>query len=205
MIEFDHDYELLALDTESRRLAPDQPWELVSLGLYSSTRGPLVCHPVRPRNDPPDVWEKHLGLAAGVLEAAPTYASACRAIRAQTFGRDVLVWNAAHEIRVMPFLAEKAESGRPLHNLQDMMVRCAPLLRPWNRHFGSYQWPRLVDAAQDLGLNFSIGGHHTAVSDAQMLIQVWNKLEAHPIYLNQLPSPKPALLLVDQNDNPMPF
>lgn len=205
MIEFDCDYELLSLDTESRRLDPTKPWELVSLGLYSSTRGPIVCHPVRPRHDPTDVWEKHLGLASGVLETAPTYASACRAVRAHTFGRDVLVWNAEHEIRVMPFLAEKAESGRPLHNLQDMMVRSAPLLRPWNRHFAGYQWPSLADAARELGLNFTIGGHHTAMSDAQMLIQVWNRLEAQPIHLNRLPASKPPLLLVGQTDPSLPF
>lgn len=205
MSDFDFNVELIALDTESRRLASNKPWELVSLGLYSSTRGPLVCHPVRPRYDSPDVWEEHLGLASGVLETARSYESTCEAIRAQTFMRDILVWNAPHEIEVLPFLAERAESGRPLHNLQDLMVRSAPLLRPWNRYFGSYQWPSLADAASELGLNFAVGGHHSAVSDAQMLIQVWKRLEAYPIHLNRRPDSQPTLLLVDEAENPVPF
>ena len=197
--------EMLALDTERRRLGPDDPYELISIGLYSSTRGPLVCHPVRPLYDCPAKWEKQLGLAAGVLMSAPTYHSTCSSVRAHTMWRDVLVWNKAHEIEVMPYLSEIAESGRPLHNLQDVMRRCAPLLRDWNPYFGDYQFPSLADAADELGLSFSVGGHHTANSDAQMLIQIWNLLEANPFHLAALKEKRPELLLVDHNEDAMPF
>ena len=54
-----------------------------------------------------------------------------------TRGRDVLVWNADHESRLFEYF------GRTCR-LQDLMVRCAPLLRPWNEHFANYQWPKLL-------------------------------------------------------------
>lgn len=196
---------LIALDTENSRLDPGEDYTLTSVAVYSSDYGARYVTPVRPEYGDYADWEDHLCLPRGLLATAPTADQVRRTVRALTFCEKVLVWNAAHEQKVLPFLSEKSESGKPLHYVQDLMIRCAPILRPWNSHFGAYQWPALADAARDFGLSFALGGHHTAAADAEMLLQIWRLLEAHPIHRGESFDRKPHLFLVDQTDQTIPF
>lgn len=197
--------ELIALDTENTRLCSEDEYTLTSIAVISSVHGPRYVTPVQPEYGDFGDWEDHLCLPRGLLATAPTPDQVRRTVRALTFCEKVLVWNAQHEQRVLPFLSEKSESGRPLHYVQDLMIRCAPILRPWNSHFGAYQWPALADAARDFGLGFAVGGHHTAAADAEMLLQIWRLLEAHPIHRGESFDRKPHLFLVDQADQTIPF
>ena len=191
--------ELLALDSECRRLNPGSPWELLSVALVSDVRGPLLISYVQPRFDEPEKWENHLGLPTKVFKYAPSFEQICQNIYSNIQNKTLLVWNSAHESEVFCFLQRSHKNDNTGFKLQDLMKRCAPLLKPWNTHFGDYQWPSLQEAAVELGFSFDTGGHHTASADAQMLFKIWDALESNPLHLDHKRNDKEKLALVKSN------
>ena len=86
-------------------------------------------------------------------------------------GRDVVIYNAAYDTRIIPELRWTARS------IDCCMLRYSRWKGEINEYYGSYRWHKLTVAAAAVGFDWSIYPPHSAVGDCFASRAVWSWLD----------------------------
>ena len=176
---------ICAVDTEARenlRARDSKFYQMLSAAVVAPD-GVKLHLPVKPMGvelEDIDSTFNNLPFPPEVLYHAPRPSEVRNMIKAMVRGCNVLVWNAEHEEQHLPFLAERDGSGQRILPVQDVMRRAAPYVKDWNSFFADYEYPSLMRAATALGLEVTPPGWHDARADAQMVLDLWEFMEANP-------------------------
>lgn len=109
-----------------------------------------------------------------MVATAPTWADITTKVQQLLTGRDVVIYNAVYDRKMMHQSAEKA--GLPkvewknLCNFHCAMEAYAVEYGDWNDYHQSYRWQRLSVAAERYGI--STNGAHSALADCRMTLAV---------------------------------
>lgn len=167
--------DYLVLDTETTGL---HDGEIVQIAIIDSAGNVLLDTLVRPRFPiPPDATRIH-GITNAMVVSAPTWTQVSPQILNLLYGRDLIVYNAVYDRKMMHQSAEKA--GLPKIEWKEItrwhcaMEAFAEVYGDWNDYRQSYRWQKLTTAAAYYGL--SVQDAHSALGDCLMTLAVIKKL-----------------------------
>jgi len=161
----------VVLDTETTGL---ERGEIVQIAVIDASGAVLLDTLVKPVNPiPPDASRIH-GLYAYHVADAPTWESISAQLVPLLSGRDVVIYNAVYDRKMMHQSAEAAGlpkvDWKTLATFWCAMEAFAETYGDWNEYRGNYRWQKLVTAARYYRL--PVVDAHSALGDCQMTLQV---------------------------------
>lgn len=168
MIERDN---FLVLDTETTGL---RQGEICQIAIIESTGAVLLDCLVKTQDPiPADATAIH-GITDAMVADSPTWDLLVKPVQDMLQGRDLVVYNAIYDRKMMHQTAERA--GLPKVEWKEVatwwcaMEAAAEWYGDWNSYHQSYRYQKLVRIAYLLGI--PTNGAHTALADAQMTLAV---------------------------------
>ena len=157
----------LYLDTETTGLSGHD--EVVQIAIIDSDGNVLLNALVNPRVPIGAEAASVHGITSAMLGRAAVFDELLPAIQAVLNDRDVVIYNADFDVRMM------AQSVRDSILVMPCSVHCAMKLYAqyhgdWNPRHRSYRWQSLESAARRFGIDAS--GAHDALADARITRQV---------------------------------
>jgi DNA polymerase III epsilon subunit-like protein len=164
--------DFVVLDTETTGLGRDA--EICSIAIIDAHGEALLDTLVKPvRGIPGDATRIH-GITDADVASAPGYADVQPKIEQLLSGRDVLVYNATYDRKMLHQSAEAAGIAKThwsvISRWHCVMIAFAPILGEWDKYHGSYRWQRLNVAAHYYGV--TIEGWHGALADCQTTLAI---------------------------------
>jgi DNA polymerase III epsilon subunit-like protein len=161
----------VVLDTETTGL---ERGEIVQIAVIDATGAVLLDTLVKPVNPiPPDASRIH-GLYAADVADAPTWAAVSAQLLPLLAGRDVVIYNAVYDRKMMHQSAEAAGlpkvDWKTLATFYCAMEAFAEVYGDWNDWHQSYRWQRLSTAARYYRI--PVTDEHSALGDCRMTLQV---------------------------------
>lgn len=175
----------LVLDTETTGL--DHDAEICQIAVVNSlgvVHHDSLVKPVRPI--PPAATAIH-GISNAMVQDAPTFALILPALRDLLIGRDVVVYNAVYDRKMLHRSAEAADvpktEWKELSRWWCAMETFAGIFGEWNAYHMSYRWQKLSTAAAYY--NITTMGAHTALADCMTTLAVCRAM----LEQNSIPDP----------------
>lgn len=159
------------LDTETTSLTDGEIVSIAVIDRAGNTIFETLVKPVRPI--PPDATRIH-GITDYMVANKPTFADILPHLTAVLTGRDVFVYNAVYDRKMLHQSAEKA--GLPKTDWKEIsrwfcvMEEFAIVFGDWNEYRQSYKWQTLKTAAAYYRINQE--GAHNALGDCQTTLKV---------------------------------
>lgn len=163
------------LDTETTGL---ERGEIVQIAIIDASGNVLLDSLVKPVGKiPPEASRIHR-LYPDDVAAAPTWAQISPQVEKLLTGRDVVIYNAVYDRKMMHQSAEAAGLPRVdwkvLSRFWCAMEAFAEVYGDWNEYRGNYRWQKLTAAASYYEL--PILDAHTALGDCLMTLAVVKKM-----------------------------
>lgn len=163
--------EFVVLDTGTTGL---ERGEIVQIAVIDASGAVLLDTLVKPvRSIPRDASRIH-GIHDEDVADAPTWALISPQLEALLTGRDVMIYNAVYDRKMMHQSAEAAGSPRvdwkTLASFHCAMEAFAEVYGDWNEYRGNYRWQKLTTAAQYYDI--PVSNAHNALGDCLMTLQV---------------------------------
>lgn len=171
----------LVLDTETTGL---ERGEIVQIAVIDSTGNVLLETLVQPRGKiPADATRIH-GIDSLTVAEAPSWALISPKLEKLLAGRDVVIYNAVYDRKMMHQSAEAA--GLPKVDWKNVarfwcaMEAFAEVFGDWNDYRQSYRWKKLSDAAQYYQIA-DVGPAHSALGDCLTTLFVVRRMAGQEI------------------------
>lgn len=164
--------DYVVLDTETTGL--DEDAEIVEIAIVDSTGKVLLDTLVKPSKPLPvycEASEIH-GITNEMLVNAPNWQDIYEKVRGVLLGKQVLIYNAKFDCRLIQQTCDKYNLLSPIQNAKCVMLEYAQWYGEWNEYNGNYRWHKLGNAVRYLGLSFN-GQEHRALFDCQAALGVW--------------------------------
>jgi DNA polymerase-3 subunit epsilon len=166
--------EPIYLDTETTGL--DSKAEIIEIAVLDSNAHPLINTLVRPRNPIPQDATRIHGVTNQMTAIAPTWAALWQEIRGVFFGRQLAIYNADFDLR----LIDQTNRVYGLPHWQpgfiplDIMILFADFRSVWDPYRNQNRYFRLEEAGSYLGIK--LPNSHRALDDTllarEVLIQI---------------------------------
>lgn len=167
--------DYVVLDTETTGL---ERGEVVQIGIVESTGKILfdvLVKPVEPI--PMDATRIH-GITNEMVEDSPDFRLIVPHIREALAGRNVVVYNAVYDRKMLHQSAEAAgiekTDWKMISNWFCAMEAFAEIYGDWNSYRQSYRWQKLSTACHYYRV--PVQNAHTALADAQMTLEVCKRM-----------------------------
>jgi len=165
----------VVLDTETTGL---DRGEIVQIGIVESTGDVLFDVLVKPVNPiPRDATAIH-GITNEMVADSPSFALLVPSIRDALVGRNVVVYNAVYDRKMLHQSAEAAgiakTNWKEISRWWCAMESFAEIYGDWNDYRQSYRWQKLSTACQYYRI--PVQNAHTALADAQMTLEVCKRM-----------------------------
>jgi DNA polymerase-3 subunit epsilon len=169
--------EFVVLDTETTGL---NRGEIVQIAIIDSSGNALLDSYVKPvRPIPADATRIHR-ITDEMVASAPIWAELTVTIQSLLSGRDLVVYNAVYDRKMMHQTAEAA--GLPKVEWKELcrwhcaMEEFSPIYGEGDDYHQSYRWQKLTTAARYY--NLATDGAHTALADCKMTLGVVKAMAA---------------------------
>ncbi|MCI0558107.1 MAG: 3'-5' exonuclease [Nitrososphaera sp.] len=165
--------EFLVLDTETTGLYQG---EIVEIAIINAHGEELLESYIRPVNGIPEDASKIHGITLETVASAPTWCDVVDEIKDVIAGKDLCVYNAVYDRRMM-FLSAEAHGLAKIEwnevaRWHCVMLSYAEFYGEWNSYHNSYRWQSLSAAAQQCGIELK--GAHSALGDCCLTLGVIN-------------------------------
>lgn len=169
--------DYVILDTETTGL---HDGEIVQIAIIDSSGTPLIDTLVKPiYSIPQDAMRIH-GITNEMVKDAPNWATVTQQVQAILTGRNVIVYNAVYDRKMMHKSAEKIGSPaidwKIISTWYCAMEAFAEVYGDWNDYRQSYRWQKLTTAAAYY--NVQIKNAHSALGDCLMTLGVVKAMAA---------------------------
>lgn len=160
----------LILDTEATGLGDTD--EIVEIGVIDCTGKVLLDTLVKPTQPiPAEATDIH-GITNEMVASAPTWPDVIRQFEQVVIGRDLVIYNADYDLRVI-------DQTSNLHNILETlwlnadcaMLTYAEFYGEWDGYREQYIWQRLGNAAKQQGVVIE-GKAHRALADCQLTLEI---------------------------------
>lgn len=161
----------LILDTETTGLYDGEICQIAIIESTGIVRMDTLVKTTRPI--PADATRIH-GITDAMVASAPTWADLTPEVQRILNGRDLIVFNAVYDRKMMHQSAEKA--GLPKVEWKEIsrwhcaMEAFAEVYGDYNSYRGNYRWQKLTTAATYYGL--TVQNAHSALGDCLMTLGV---------------------------------
>jgi len=167
--------EFVILDTETTGL---HRGEIVSIAILAADGEPLYTSLVKPVNGIPEDASRIHGLYAEHVEAAPSWGEVSLQVEAILSGRDVVVYNAVYDRKMMYQSAEACgmdkTEWKTISRWWCAMEAYAEFYGDWNDYHQSYRWQSLSNACYQQEI--TVDDAHSALGDCKMTLAICKKL-----------------------------
>jgi DNA polymerase-3 subunit epsilon len=175
--------DFLVLDTETTGL---ERGEIVQIAVVDATGNVLLDTLVKPGQPIPGDATRIHGIHDYDVQDAPSWALISPALVKLLTGRDVVIYNAVYDRKMMHQSAEAAGlpkvDWKALASFWCAMEAFAEVFGDWNAYRGSYRWQKLVTAARFYGL--PVVDAHSALGDCLMTLAFVKKMaEDYPDWI----------------------
>lgn len=165
----------LFLDTETTGLGRDA--EVCQIAIVDYDGDVLLdtlVHPTRPI--PPDATAIH-HITNAMVARAPTFAEIWRQLDETLYLRNVIIYNAEYDLRVLRQSARvKGLTFEPRAKFYCAMWAYAEFHGEYDDYRGSYRWIKLGVALRQMGIDAANVTLHTALADAEMTRRLVRKI-----------------------------
>jgi DNA polymerase III epsilon subunit-like protein len=159
------------LDTETTGLDEGEICQIAIIDSHGQTLMDTYVKTIRPI--PSDATWIH-GITDSMVEFAPSWKDVAPQIRELLTGRDVIVYNAVYDRKMMHQSSEAAGmekiDWKSFSDWYCAMEAYAEYYGDWNDYRQSYRWQKLVNAARHCGV--VVTGAHSALGDCLMTLGV---------------------------------
>lgn len=169
--------DYLVLDTETTGV---RQAEIVQIGIVDAQGSVIMDQLVRPMNPiPRDATAIH-GITDPMVADAPCWADITTEVETLLRGRDLIVYNAAFDRKMMHLSAQFA--GLPKTDWKTFsrwwcaMEAFAEVYGQRNRYGNGYRWHKLVKAAQHY--HIPVVDEHSALGDARLTLALVKAMAA---------------------------
>ncbi|MBN1286258.1 MAG: 3'-5' exonuclease [Anaerolineae bacterium] len=163
--------EFLVLDTETTDLGTRA--EIVGLAVIDQAGDVIHDLLVKPTGAiPPDATAIH-GITSGQVADSPTFPLLYKPLVDTLTGRDVVIYNAAFDVRVLAANCQRHNLPPIEANWHCAMEAYARFCGEWSEYHGSFKWQRLP------------GGDHTALGDCRATLALLRRMAATEIEENE--------------------
>lgn len=165
----------VVLDTETTGL---ERGEVVQIAIVESTGDVLFDVLVKPVNPiPRDATAIH-GITNEMVAGSPSFALLVPSIRDALVGRNVVVYNAVYDRKMLHQSAEAAGINKTdwkvISQWWCAMEAFAEIYGDWNDYRQSFRWQKLSRACRYY--NIPVENAHSALADAQMTLEVCRRM-----------------------------
>lgn len=162
----------VVLDTETTGL---HDGEICQIAIVQDDGSILMNEYVRPvRGIPADATRIH-GITDEMVADAPGWAAVAPAVQDILTGKDVIIYNAVYDRKMMHQSGEKAGidkiEWKALARFHCAMEAYAEYAGDWNSYHGNYRYYKLTEAARHFG-GIPTNGAHGALADCRMTLAV---------------------------------
>ncbi|MCL4880490.1 MAG: 3'-5' exonuclease [Anaerolineae bacterium] len=159
------------LDTETTGLNDGEICQIAIIDQHGQT---LLDTLVKPVNGiPADATQIH-GITTDMVTSAPGWSEVAPQVRALLTGRDVIVYNAVYDRKMMHKSAEAAGmekiDWKAFSEWVCAMEAYAEYYGDWNDYRQSFRWQKLIDAARNCSV--AVSNAHSALGDCLMTLGV---------------------------------
>jgi len=163
--------DYVVLDTETTGL---HRGEICQIAIINPSGETLLNSYVKTVNPIPLAAQQIHGISDAMVADAPTWNTVSEQVREIVAGRDVVVYNATYDRKMMHQSAEAA--GMPKTDWKTFswwycaMLSYAEYRGDWNDYYGNYRWHKLSNAARQCGVK--VENAHDALGDCLMTLGV---------------------------------
>ncbi|MDV5167498.1 3'-5' exonuclease [Photobacterium rosenbergii] len=155
------------LDTETTGL--NDFAEIVELSVMDAKTGqPLLDTLVMPAQLVPGEAMAIHGITNRMLVGASTFPIVYKQLAQAIKGRDVLIYNAAFDVRLIRQSLNRYGIDLLPFKTQCVMEWYAEFFGEWNEYHGNYKWQSLTNAAVQQGIDISDLKAHRAMADCEI-------------------------------------
>jgi DNA polymerase-3 subunit epsilon len=179
----------LILDTETTGL---HDGEIVQIALINSRGAVMLDTLVKPVMPiPPGATAIH-GITDAMVADAPGWGEVSELLKSIIAGREVVIYNAGYDRKMMHQSAEKAGTPKidwkELANFHCAMERYAEFWGDWNSYHQSYRWQKLTDACDQQGIPEPEAPAHSALGDCLRTLALIQVMAAwQPSAMSEIP------------------
>jgi DNA polymerase III subunit epsilon len=163
--------DYVVLDTETTGLSDG---EICQIAIVDANGEVLLDTLVKTTQPIPEGATYIHGITGSDVANAPTWAALQPRVRGILKGRNVVIYNATYDRKMMHKSDERAGLQRTDYKLEatywDAMEHYAEHRGEWNDYHGNYRWQKLTNAARQVGI--SVENAHTALGDVLMTLAV---------------------------------
>ena len=179
----------LILDTETTGLNDGEIVQIAVINSRGAVMLDTLVKPVMPI--PPGATAIH-GITDAMVADAPTWAEVAEILRRIIDGRELCIYNAVYDRKMMHQSAEKAGTPKidwkELANFHCAMERYAEFWGDWNSYHQSYRWQKLTDACDQQGIPEPEAPAHSALGDCLRTLELLKVLAAwQPSAMSEIP------------------
>jgi len=161
----------LILDTETTGLGTDA--EIVEIGIIDDQGGIVFESLIRPRTPIPAATTTIHGITNADVAQAPTWAEVHDRVARVIEDRDVGIYNASYDVRLLRQTAGLYDLEMPEYRPWCAMLEYAKYWGEWDGARESWKWQRLSNAARQMGITLPADSQaHRAIYDCRMTLAV---------------------------------
>lgn len=166
----------VVLDTETTGLGYTD--EIIEIAIIDHNGKVLMDNRIEPSKPiPADAIAIH-GITNEDVAGCPRFSDLLTLIKGHLAGKDVIVYNANYDRKLLHQSAEQAglekTNWKAFSNWSCAMLAFAPIFGEWNDYRGNYKWQRLSTAAGYY--NIEVNAAHSALGDCLMTLAVINAM-----------------------------
>jgi len=159
------------LDTETTGL---HDGEIVEIAIIDHLGNTLMDQRIKPHDGiPPEAQRVH-GISEADVMDCPHFEDVVFTIIGHLTGKDVIVYNAVYDRKMLHCSAEHAGiekiDWKTFSNWICAMNAFSPIYGEWNSYYGNYRWQRLSTAASYYGI--TVQNAHSALGDCLMTLGI---------------------------------
>jgi len=161
----------VVLDTETTGLYDG---EIIEIAILDHNGMTLMDQRIKPHGDIPIKSTNVHGITIDMLEDCPHFEDVVVTIKGHLAGKDVIVYNATYDRKMLHKSAEYAGidkvNWKSFSNWICAMEAFSPIYGEWNGRYGNFRWQKLITAASYYGI--SLAHAHSALGDCLMTLEV---------------------------------
>lgn len=176
LIEIVKSSNFVILDTDVTINTGLHAGEIVEIAIVDHTGKVLLNTLIKPVYGIPDDAFRIHGISEDMVKNAHGFAEVVPYILKAIAGKEVIVYNAVYDRKMLHKLAEAAQvdkiNWKEINNWTCAMEAYAEFYGDWNSYRGSYRWHKLSDAARNCGVKAD--NAHRALGDCLTTLGVIN-------------------------------
>ena len=164
---------MLILDTETTGL--DSQAEIIEIAMINESGNVVFESLVKPTKPIPEDAIAIHGITNEQVQTAPLWIDIASTINAILTGKDVAIYNAAYDVRLIEQTCGLYHLAPPSYSAHCIMLSYAEY---WGEisHRGSFKWQSLTKAAKQQRINISDLEPHRARSDCEITRRLMKKV-----------------------------